>query len=85
MYNRLSGVDVFQSVIQAACKKKFKNSLNRNRTYEVLVTSRDALSPRQAARKKIFKYSPNRRFPGGVLVLTYSQATDDKKSFWSFC
>ena len=42
MYNRLSGEDVFQSVIQAA-HKKFKNSPNRSRTYEVLVTGPDAL------------------------------------------
>ena len=42
IYNRLSGEDVFQSVIQAA-RKKFNYSPNRSRTYEVLVTGPDAL------------------------------------------
>ena len=42
MYNHLSGEDIFQSVIQAACKK-IKYSPNRSRTYEVLVTGPDTL------------------------------------------
>ena len=42
MYNRLSGEDVFQSVIQAS-RKKFKYSPNKSRTYEVLVTGPDPL------------------------------------------
>ena len=42
MYNHLSGEDVFQSMIQVA-RKKCKYSLNRSRTYEVLVTGPDAL------------------------------------------
>ena len=56
MYNHLSGEDIFQSVIHAA-RKKFKFSLNRSRTYEVLVTSPDALplSYRRLLRAKASK------------------------------
>ena len=56
MYNHLSGEDVFQSVIQAA-RKKINYSPNRSRTYEVVVTGRDALplSYRRLVRGKASK------------------------------